>query len=98
MVRGLLFLAALIAWITMVTSMIAITVCAIAAARHRLPAASRRWLVALKKYNAILYPDQLSAEGLVWRVRWVWFSWAFFGSVAAFILCLGLLALRANLS
>jgi hypothetical protein len=76
--------------------MIAIAVCAVAAAHNRLPAAPRRWLVVLKRYNAILYPDQLSAEGLVWRVRWVRFSWAFFGSVAAFIICLGLLALYAN--
>jgi hypothetical protein len=98
MIRGVLFLAALIAWLTAVTSMIAIAVCAVAAARNRLPAAPRLWLVEMKKYNAILYPDQLSANGLAWRARWVWFSWAFFGSLAAFIICLGLLALHANLS
>jgi hypothetical protein len=96
MIRGLLFLAALIAWLSTVTSMIAIAVCAIAAARNRLPAAPRRWIVALNKYNAILYPDQLSANGLEWRARWVRFSWAFFGSLAAFIICLGLIALHAR--
>jgi hypothetical protein len=41
MIRGVLFLAALIAWLTMGTSMIAITVCAIAATRNRLPDAPR---------------------------------------------------------
>ena len=97
MIRGVLFLAALIAWLTMVTSMIAIAVCAIAAARNRLPTAPRHWLVELKKYNAILYPDQLSANGLEWRARWVRFSWSFFGSLAAFVICLSLLALHANL-
>jgi hypothetical protein len=72
MIRAVLFLAALIAWLTMVTSMIAITVCAIAATRNRL--APRHWLVELKKYHAILYPDQLSTNGLKWRAKWVWFS------------------------
>jgi hypothetical protein len=41
MIRGVLFLAALIAWLTMGTSMIAIAVCAIAATRNRLPDAPR---------------------------------------------------------
>jgi uncharacterized membrane protein YeiB len=97
MIRGVLFLAALIAWLTMVTSMIAITVCAIAATRNRLPDAPRHWLVELKKYHAILYPDQFSTNGLKWRAKWVWFSWAFFGSFAALIICVGLLALYAKL-
>jgi hypothetical protein len=96
MIRGLLFFGALIAWLTMVTSMFAIVVCAIAAERNRLPAAPRHWIVALNKYNAICFPDQLSAKGLVYRARWKRFSWAFFGSAAAFVVCVGLLALYPN--
>ncbi len=142
MIRGVLFLAAL-AWITMVTSMIAITVCGVAAARHRLPAAPRvegrvgrgdegggdqdggeevlfcaairartldfridlgelllergdqasvlfvsacRGLVALKKYNAILYPDQRSSRGaFVASEMGTVFVGVFLGAVAAFL-------------
>jgi hypothetical protein len=93
MIRGVLFLAALIAWLTMVASMFAIFVCGFAAARNRLPSAPRHWIVALNKFNAIWFPDQLSTKGLAYRGRWIRFSWAFFGSAAAFIICTGLLAL-----
>lgn len=96
MIRRVLLLAALIAWLTMVASMFAIFVCGFAAAGNRLPSAPRRWLVALNKYTAIWFPDQLSTKGLAYRGRWIRFSWAFFGSAAAFIISVSLLALYPN--
>ena len=96
MIRGLLFAGALIAWLTALISMFAILVCGFAAARNRLTSAPRHWIVALNKYNAIWFPDQLSAKGLAYRARWICFSWAFFGSAAAFIICVGLPARLAN--
>jgi hypothetical protein len=96
MIRGVLLLVALIAWLTMLVSMFAIFVCGFATARHRLPSAPRRWIVVLNKYYSIWYPDQLSANGLVWRARWKGFSWAFFCSAGAFIICVGFLALYPN--
>jgi hypothetical protein len=96
MIRGVLLLAALIAWLTMLTSMFAIFVCGFLAARYRLPSAPRRQSVAYNKFNAIWFPDQLSAKGLEWRQRWKCFSWAFFGSAAAFIIFAGVLALDPN--
>jgi hypothetical protein len=96
MIRGILFFGALIAWLTLLTSMLVILVCAFAAARNRLPSAPRHWIVALNKFSAIWFPERLSAKGLVYRARWIRFCWAFFGSAAAFIICAGLLALLAN--
>ncbi|MBB4395943.1 hypothetical protein [Bradyrhizobium sp. ERR14] len=71
MVRNLLAIGTVIAFFATIASAAAGSYFGIRAALNVAPDGPRRWIVKVWRLNAILFPDELSASGQQYRLRYL---------------------------